>query len=489
MSVYDGSELQARIRRGACLESRFEAAAYLILIGVSSWVLFPLLAAALYSSPNSDDFCQSSFSLYKVIALIEQYYVSVTGRLPALFMIAAPSVLARITSLNLFVVYPLLMVLLSAGFIFSIVASSLLFFRGMGWRIGVLFGLMFSISALGLVPSLREFLYWLPGTACYLTAAIGACLYVAWSTRTALDDAVIGGPALIFWAALCFVTAALNEFTVFFILGVACLSMLFQLLTSGTARVWPFVATAAAAVAGYGIVLLAPGNSQRMGRFADAGDIWTSLSDAAGYVAEIAGSLADRPEVLAFISLVILFGLATARKLPKPFWSIAFALGLIALAATWVFVAFFVGAFATGDRIPNRAVNELLVVFGFTGAIALFILVHVVAGSFAHRIKGVQFFVVLAASACILPMLNAKNYATLRSQWPELAIFWQENIARNHLLSTASADEVVVPRLSVAPSLLTGYELKEGWATDWPNDCVAKYYGKRRVTLAPESHL
>jgi hypothetical protein len=158
------------------------------------------------------------------------------------------------------------------------------------------------------------------------------------------------------------------------------------------------------------------------------------------------------------------------------------------LAATWVFFAFFVGSFSTGLRIPNRSINQLLVVFGFAGAIALFILVHVVAGPFAHRIKGFQFYIIVVASACILPMRDSTNYATLRSQWPELATFWQENIARNHLLSTASSSEVVVPRLSVAPTLLMGYELKEVWAGNWPNDCVARYYGKTRVTLAPEPH-
>lgn len=79
---------------------------------------------------------------------------------------------------------------------------------------------------------------------------------------------------------------------------------------------------------------------------------------------------------------------------------------------------------------------------------------------------------------------HAINYEAIQTEWPQLSTFWQESIARDYLLSTAPEGQVVVQRRSVFPTTLMGDELKET-PGNLPNDCIARYYGKSSVVLAP----
>lgn len=459
---------------------------YSALIGLAVCLLFPFLAIALYSSPFTDDFCMSSHSLLTTLAEVEQYYVSVGGRLPAYFLITVPSDLAHLTGLDLYMVYPIVMLVVLVAFIVSMSAAAVMVFGQTDRRVSVLFGLLFSCLMLGLVPNLDEFAYWMPGTACYLAASIGACLYAGWLTKITLSNAQIDRYTLTALVAICFITAALNEFTVFFLLGLACLSLAVRLLFAPRpAQVGSYLAMFAAICAGYLIVLVAPGNSHRFALFPESRDIVASIQNASLYTLQYAVYLSRLPEARAFAVLTACFAVATNRA-RKPALSLIFIGGLFLLAIAWAYTSYFIGAFSTGTTIPPRARNEILIVFSFACAIVEIVLIQVTLGPRLRVPNAYRFWIIAAGTLLILPVRRATNYEDIRSEWPQLATFWQENLARNLLLSTTTHDDVIITRRTVFPSLLMGGELKET-PDQLPNDCIARYYGKSSVILAPKS--
>jgi hypothetical protein len=449
---------------------------YAALMAIAACLLSPFFAVALYSGPFTDDFCMSSRSFHHTLAEIAQYYLTVSGRLPALLLITLPSDLAHLTGLDLYVVYPLVMVLLLAAFVSAIALASVLVFRQT--VVGILFGLLFSVFALAMVPSLKEFAYWMPGVACYLTAAAGVCLYAGWLAAKTTNDEPIKNPNRM--ALLCFITAALNEFTVFFLLGITCLSAAIRLLSPKQFQVRPYLLLIAATVAGYCIILLAPGNSHRMALFQNNDNIIASFHNASQYSLEYALYLIRLRQVYAFAALCGCFALIVppAARLP----AFLFAIGLFGLAVVWVYVSYFIGAFATGDVIPMRARNELLVVFLFCCSLSGILLVRAAIGP--HLAALPRFGIVAIGTLFILPMRDLPNFDLMQKQWPVLSTFWEESIARDFLLSSSPYDDLLVPKRTVFPSLLMGEELKET-SDSLPNDCMGRYYGRSSVTLLP----
>ena len=464
---------------------RLTTIGYWLLIGLAACLLFPFIAIALYSSPFTDDFCMSSHSFRTTAAEIYQYYHSVGGRLPALFLIALPSDLAHLSGMDLYAVYPLVMVLMLAGFIIAMIASVAMIFDREDRKAAIILGMLFSALMFGLVPNLDELAYWMTGAACYMTAAAGACLYAAWSTKIALNNEHIGRRALLAIMTLCFITAALNEFTVFFLLGLTALSLMVRIFFEPKpSQIGSYAAIFAAICAGYLILLLAPGNSNRIGLFSQNRDIVASIQNASTYTAQYAGYLSHLPGVRSFAVLTACFAVATSQRRRRPMVSLSVVMGLLAVAAVWAYASYFIGAYSTGSTIPPRASNEIWIVSLFTFAIAEIILIHLIVGYRLHRLGAYRFLIVAAGMVFALPIRHAPNYETVRSQWPQLAIFWQESMSRNLLLSTTPASDVVIQRRTVFPSLLMGGELKET-PDRLPNDCIARYYGKSSVVLAP----
>ena len=212
----------------------------------------------------TDDFCISSLSLRTSIAAVWNYYLYASGRLPALAIIAIPSTVVRATGLDLYAVYPVVMIFAIIGFLVSMVAASSLILRTDNRWISTLFGLLFAAFTLSLLPSVGEFIYWVTGAACYLTASVGAILFAAWCTKQVLSQKHIARTTLTIVSALCFVTAMFNEFTVFFLLGVAAWALLVRLCFMGKkAQIGAHIALIIVSMLGYCVVLFSPGNIVR----------------------------------------------------------------------------------------------------------------------------------------------------------------------------------------------------------------------------------
>ncbi|WP_368507562.1 hypothetical protein [Bradyrhizobium lupini] len=260
---------------------------YALLCCLPLWLLLPFASAALYSSPSTDDFCLASQNLGQAAAAVHQYYVSVTGRLPALIIITLPSLVASGTHLDLFVVYPLFNFLAFLSFIASLIASATLLLRTNNYLLNGLFGLLLGSAILSIVPNISEFVYWVTGEACYLTAAIGASLFVTWTTNVSLNRARISAISFLLAGLLCAFTAMLNEFTGFILLGAAVLSLLFRLMTLGReAQVARHLVFIGIILLSYSVVLLSPSNVIRLGAYDRSGDISASLDNAMIYLAD-----------------------------------------------------------------------------------------------------------------------------------------------------------------------------------------------------------
>jgi hypothetical protein len=465
---------------------------YAALIAVAASLLLPFLSVALYSGPMTDDFCISSLSLRTSLVTVWNYYLYVGGRLPALMIIAIPSVFVRVTGLDLYAVYPIVVILMILGFMAAMVAASALLLRTENRWISTLFGLLLAAFTFSLLPSPGEFIYWVTGAACYLTASAGAIMFAAWCTKQTLDRDHITGPTVVAVAALCFITAMFNEFTVFFLLGVAFLALLVRLFFMGEkAQISAHLAIISASLVGYGVVIFSPGNVIRLSQFSRSGNISASLQNASTYTIEYATALARFPVVSSFAVLIIFFAIATACPLrPRhALQYVVFAVGLLIVAALWAYTAYFIGAYGTGDVLTLRARDEVVAVVFVVSAILIVLPVHAFAGLMLNlvgaRVPRLLCFLMIATGAWYSqPIRQSQNYKTMKAEWSDLAIFWRESIARDAILSSAASADIVVPRRTVAPSLLTGDELKET-PSQLPNDCIARYYGKKSVVLAP----
>ncbi|MGY3234740.1 MULTISPECIES: hypothetical protein [unclassified Bradyrhizobium] len=467
---------------------------YVLLWFIPLWYLLPFASAALYSSPSTDDFCLASSTLGQAVGAVHQYYVSVTGRLPALAIITMPSLLASATGLDLFAVYPVFNVVVIVLFAGAMMVSATWLLRTDDYLLGGLLGLLSSTLILSLVPNISEFVYWVTGEACYLTAAVGASLFAAWATGVALNRNRIGISSLCLAILVCAFTAMFNEFTAFFLLGAALLSLLFRVLVMRReAQAGYHVAIIATILLSYCVVFFSPSNAIRLGAYRRSGDIGASFDTALIYLADYAIFLGKLEAVQSFGILAVCFGIATTTRISfrTAAQNMLFAVGLLCLGAVWAFSSYFIGAYSTGEVLALRARNELVAVEVTLLTTCIVIWVQAVLGSLLQfqkrempRTAGVAALLVVAFGTWqILPVTGAPTYVQLRDEWPQLVVYWRESLARNSLLSTTSDADVTVSRRTAMPRLLAGDELKET-PLQLPNDCIARFYKKSTVVLA-----
>ena len=455
------------------------------LFGLALWLLLPFVSIALYTSPITDDFCLSSHSFAITAAAVWRYYDHVGGRVFALLLSTVPSDLANLTGLDLYVVYPLVDAVGIIAFIAAIVLSMVLLFSKADRKIAILFGLLFSIFILATVPDLQEFIYWVTGEACYLSAAAATCLFIAWSTPAALSGEAIDSQTKIAVLIGCFLVTTANEFTPILLIGVTLLTAAIRhQFSAKDAQIGFFATILGVILIAYSIMLLAPGNAERVAAHPQSRNFAASIHNASTYTLEYWNYLKHLPHVRAFLVIILCFAVAANDRSYKPLPAIFFAIALLAGVALWVFVSYFIGAFGTGEVIALRARNELLAVFAMSTTISIFILIRGVVVDRLAFLGRHRLWIIAIGALFILPVRSTKNYQTIHNQWPELATFWQESVARDLYLDQSRKLTEMVPDRSVTPSLLMGEELKKIPFT-LPNDCVAVYYGKDAVVLAP----
>jgi hypothetical protein len=457
---------------------------YVILWAAPLRTIVPFLVVALYSAPETDDFCFSSHNAWTALASVHQYYTTVTGRLPALTLMAMPSVISNLLGVDLFVIYPLANLVAILVFMAAMIAVGLMVVRD-HWSLGVLFGLLICAALFAMLPSARQFLYWFTGVACYTVPTAGASLLAAWSTKKFAHREFIGRSEAILIGIVCLISSMCNEFTAFFLAGVVATSAAFRLAYMGKkeAQINAHAMLAAAILIGFMVIVFAPGNAVRMGQIPGSGDVGASLRNTFTYVPQYVMFLVLAPAVWCLaLSALALGGASGAASDQRS--TLLFLTALGGVTTVWVFSSYFIGAYGTGEVLALRARNE---VWAVVLVVASIILVVASQATFLRIIPpAIKAGLVVVAACSAFGFDRAPARARLTAEWPQFSEFWRETMARNILLSTAKSNDVVVPRRTVTPSTLMEEELKET-PDRLPNDCVARYYEKNAVVLAPAS--
>lgn len=460
------------------------------LVNATLWlvplcILAPFMAVALYSGPETDDYCLSAHDLWTALAHIQQYYLTVSGRLPALVLMAIPSVVAGTLGLDFIVLYPLANLAMFCAFIvvMIIVASRLL---RADWTVNVLFGLVISAIVVGLSSGLREFVYWLTGAACYLMPTMGAVLALAYLSDALTRGETLSRKTFVMLMVLCLISSASNEFTGLFLAGVVVLSCGCQYFRYGgkRAQLGVHAVLLIVIVVGFAVIALAPGSGVRMAQLPRSNDIPFAIQTVTAYVPEYLRAVGTLPAFWCAALSAVCFGCIAAKPpgASDRRLTLLFAALLLAMTMAWVCAAYFIGAYATGELIPLRARNEIWAVCELVG---MMVIVLATSAIVQNRLPPI------AATLCVgvtvvalaLSLSDAPAAQRVREAWPELPTFRQETRHRHFLLTNTTDKEVVVPKRSVRPSLLMEEELKERPGR-LPNDCVAAFYGKRSVVLA-----
>jgi hypothetical protein len=156
-----------------------------------------------------------------------------------------------------------------------------------------------------------------------------------------------------------------------------------------------------------------------------------------------------------------------------------------------IYLACFTAEYATGDNLPPRSQNEVIILFvsGLTIGGALLgrsLRGWMAAVSVGSRLKlaGEAIVAVLLAAVLISPLSNSATMNVLRAEQNSFHTFWLESMARHARLTLAKEDSLVLANRSVFPTTLTAYE--PGDKPDrLPNDCIAQFYGKKSVIVKP----
>jgi hypothetical protein len=166
---------------------------------------------------------------------------------------------------------------------------------------------------------------------------------------------------------LCFASALCNEFTPVWLLGMIVGSFLYRRMVGHpTPQFGNHLALSICTLAGFAILLAAPANSVRMGLYPDGGRIAESALSAAQV------SYGDWTRMsTGMIAWFLAAGLysdlyrADQRVSRRP---AALAVSMIVLLFGCTYVVNFIGFYATGEDLAERAHNELiaLIVVGLT---------------------------------------------------------------------------------------------------------------------------
>jgi hypothetical protein len=455
-----------------------------------------LLAVTLYSMPASDDYCLAYLNnVDGFLRATEIWYRTAVGRIVPLILIQLPAALGRVMGLDYFITYVAVLI----GIQLCLIAATLLFARRLWSQASfpqiIFVGTAMSAVALSNVPELRELLYWLPGTACYAVPAaivlpVFAVFICSAESRSRITPIEAG-----MLSVGCFVAALCNEFTPVWMLGLILGSVIYRAAFWRDEVQWGVHAViGASTLAGLAILLLAPGNSVRMGMFPTSGDLGRSVGEAFNYFVTTVKIFARDGRTAVWIIIVLVFTALQpppARKGGRERLLLAMLALMFALGCTYL--AFFTAEYAMGGPPPPRAQNETTFLLGAGITISAALLVRALqsrglSGLMAFpskaRLAGEAVVAVALGAALIVPLSNSATMRLLRSEQVSFRTFWLEGMARHAQLSLAKEDSFVLAALTVLPTVLSAGEIGE-LPDRLPNDCIARFYGKKAVVVKP----
>lgn len=450
---------------------------------IPALIVLRFISATFYASPETDDFCFANhFNDDGLLRTVAIFYTSAIGRIVPIILITLPAMVSRATGVDMFVLYPMILTVTAIGFV-----SAVIFLAGRLWPSATKPQRMFVGIALAAVIfvtpiSLREMLYWVPGTYSYLVPALIVMVMLVEMFRSAADRTAMSGLPLL--AILCFLGAMCNEFTPLWLVGMIAGSFLFRVVTGHPYRQGRLHAILlAATLAGFAIVLLAPGNVIRMAEYSEGGKFMRSFAMGAYYAHLEWRWLLSEPAVLGWLGFVVIFSTFVAPSMIRYGRHDTVLLGcLLLLIIGCTFVGCFVGYYATGEDLATRGRNEMIVLM-LTGLTCFAMLAsRALENHVSIRGPAPVLAATIACGLLCLPLRDGRSMLLLNSEYAQFNQFRIESMNRNIFLKSVMGTDIVVPDRTVRPTVLMSADLTEN-PNHLPNDCVATYYGKTSVIM------
>ncbi|WLA53187.1 DUF6056 family protein [Bradyrhizobium diazoefficiens] len=475
-------------------DARLKGAAWTIVAVVAGAFILKLLSLALYSIPESDDFCFFyTNNQYGILGTVSVFYYTAIGRITPLLLMQLPAVVSTSTGIDLFICYVLIIVAFMVAFVVAMIFLTRRIQPDTTLLQRIALGLAFAAVLVSEAPSLHQMFYWLPGVACYTVPAAIVVLVFAELINATENGAHLSRASTALMAFGGLVAAMCNEFTAVWLIGVVSCSLLARWVFGQRLQVDAHLWIGLATVTGLAFVLSAPGNSVRMSQFPTAGDFLNSLKEAFLFGLIGLGRLFREPATGVWLLFVVL--VSTALPQPKCVSSrkrkfLAAGVALIGLGGAYF--GYFVHQYATGARLVERAQNEVLVfvLFSLTMSIALFarafrdqICKRLTALLMPVSVMGVAVPLVFGASLAVA--LNYSKVATqIRSERDSFSVFWLESLERHARLTLSPEQRLVVAQHTVHPTTLMSSDVTDNPGR-LPNDCIARFYQKESIMAGP----
>ena len=457
--------------------------------------LLRLFALTLYSIPESDDFCFTYSNLTNGFAgTVWSFYQNAIGRIVPLVLMQVPATISGVTGIDYFITYVATLASFEIGF-----AAAMVFVAFRLWPQGsipqnVCFAAALAATILSGAPSLREMLYWLPGVACYILPGVIVVLVLVEFVQAAENGTRITPVGTVMLAVGCFVASLCNEFTPPWLIGLVLCSLTVRWIFRHDLQIKEHAIIGGAALIGFVIVLLAPGNGVRMGQLPMAGVFGHSAIEALLYSISNLLRFFAEPATVPWLIFVVLFTVMQPEPVKVSAWNrrlLAVLVPIFSLACGYL--AYFIHQYATGIRLAMRAQNEAVILLVFSLTISTVLLARAFREpilGFVARMSGQResfagaAIPVVLAAVLILPLYYSKTSRVLRSEQGSFHAFWLESMGRHSRLMLSPERNLVVAKHNVFPTALMGGDMTDD-PDRLPNDCIAHYYGKDSVVIEP----
>lgn len=471
-------------------ESLFKADMFLVW-ALSAIGLLPFILLVAYSHPSADDWYMAAAT--QQVGFIQanvDCYFKMGGRYVSNVLLFAHPMLV---SFEFTKVYCLVIIL---GMVPAAVWAAVRWFPGAGTLWQTAFGIMLLTAFCAGMPSPTQAFYWLTGNTCYIVPVLLFLILAAVLGRESLGAEWRPSRARVaVCCVLAFLITGCSEVAMALVL-LALVVLLLAFWWEHSRVNWPFVAMLVCVVVGIAIVMLAPGNAQRIKWYNN--DVHHVPAKAVVMALELGVRQLIVWVLLGIllpVTLVLIAGWPEEPNMTRRrAWSMIFWAAVLILGT--VFGGFFLGTWSMGDYLPLRSTNQLYFFF----LLGWFVLAGGVASLLRARgwrlprlgpvLAGAAFviFVGIVAVGASHPIWGGA--CNVKNAWKDLlgggaAAFDKECYARYDLIRSSQAADLTVPRLKSRPPTIFFSDLSDDPA-NWRNLGMSAFFHKRRLLLEPQ---
>ncbi|MCK1743553.1 hypothetical protein IVA80_22570 [Bradyrhizobium sp. 139] len=446
--------------------------------------LFVFLALTFFAAPEHDDYCiANQYVSNGLVQSVINLYNELSGRVVPFVLLQVPAAIASATGTNIVFAYSLTMA--TGAFVF-LIGTAVAIARAWPCAGGVTLVFVvvaFAATIVGASPSVRDLLYWLPAAACYVPPALASILILGECVRALDQGSEFSKLATVGMAAVGLIGSLCNEFTGVWLVLIIANSAIARRLLEQKPQVARHVLIATAILFGWVVVVLAKGNSIRMGQLTGAGDVARSLHEALRFSLVGLGRFFREPAIIGWLVAVAAVTLAQSQARPPEPRTKLLALGVAVVCLACCYFEYFTHEFSTGGPLVERAQNQalMLLLFGITLSVSLLVRAYRPRfGPLPVSAQGVLTLDSLALPAALtvvmaVSILLSSTASLVRAEGSSLYPYWRESVERDRLLSTSSDEIVTVAKHRQTPSMLMTADVTVA------TGCVAAFYKKARI--------